>query len=233
MSIKNLKVSVPACLCFLQMLVSAPAFGASAAVGIVTMSTDATADGQQLLRDSTIFSGESVKVKDGVAAIALFGSRSQMVFGRGAVAMFLREPDRLTVLLRQGSVSVDQQDNHVLWRIKAGNIVIMPAQGFHTAGEVAVLQDSVVVTAREDSLRVEGDGRGIEVTKGKTVTFAQTEAPSAQAPQGPAGPSAPTAPAPGPQAQPKRKGHPKLMKALIVFSVGASSYSLIKELSTR
>jgi hypothetical protein len=140
----------------------------SAVVGSVAGSMNATIGGQVLLPNTTIFSGDSLRVKDGAAVVAVVPA-SRLVFGRETVASFLRETGEVTVLLGQGNVSLYSAEGVGL-RVKVGEVSILPAAGYKTLGEVALLNGTVVVTAKEGKLRVEGNGPAVEVVKGKTVT---------------------------------------------------------------
>jgi hypothetical protein len=157
-----------------------PAFAGSAVVGSVAGSMNATISGQALLPNTTVFSGDSLQVKDGAAVVAV-GNGSRLVFGRETVASFLREASEVTVLLDRGNVSVYRPEAGIGLRVKAGDISIVPAEGFKTLGEVAMLNGLVVVTAKEGKLRVEGRGPAVEVAKGKTITV---QAKPAAGPQG-------------------------------------------------
>jgi hypothetical protein len=135
--------------------------------------------GQTLLPNTTLFSGDSLQVKDGVAVVAL-GSASRIVLGRNTVASFLRDSNEVTVLLGQGNVSVFHDVDGMPVRMKIGDVSVVPVSGFKTLGEVAMLNGAIVVTAKEGMLRVEGNGPAINVAKGKTITVV----PEANAPQG-------------------------------------------------
>jgi hypothetical protein len=150
------------------MAVSVSAFAGSAVVGSVAGSMNATIGGQALLPNTTIFSGDSLTVKDGAAVVAV-GLGSRLVFGRETVASFLRDPGEVTVLLGQGNVSLYAAEGVGL-RVKVGEVSVLPAAGYKTLGEVALLNGTVVVTAKEGKLRVEGKGPAVEVVKGKTIT---------------------------------------------------------------
>jgi hypothetical protein len=140
---------------------------------------NATVGGQVILPNATLFSGDSLQVKDGLAVVAL-GNSSRMVFGRNTVASFLRDTNEVTVLLDQGSVSVFHDANGTPVRMKIGSLSVVPVSGFKTLGEVAVLNGSVVVSAKDGMLRVEGTGNDVNVPKGKTVTLVpKTNAPQA------------------------------------------------------
>jgi len=160
----------------------APALAGSAVVGSVAGSTNATVSGQTLLPNTTLFSGDSVQVKDGVAVVAL-GGTSRMVFGRDTVASFLRDSNEVTVLLGspQGSVSVFHDAAGTPVRVKIGDLSVVPVAGFRTLGEVAMLNGAVTVSAKDGALRVlEGNGQVVDVAKGKTITVD----PQVRAPQG-------------------------------------------------
>jgi hypothetical protein len=140
---------------------------------------NATVGGQTLLPNTTLFSGDSLQVKDGVAVVAL-GSASRIVLGRDTVASFLRDSNEVTVLLGQGNVSVFHDVDGMPVRMKIGDVSVVPVSGFRTLGEVAMLNGAVVVTAKEGVLRIEGNGQTVNVAKGKTITVL----PEANAPQG-------------------------------------------------
>jgi len=167
-------------LILLGLVAVAPVFAGSAVVGSVAGTMNATVGGQTLLPNTTLFSGDSLQVKDGVAVVAL-GNASRMVFGHDTVASFLRESDEVTVLLGQGSVSVFHDVSGAPVRMKVGDVSVVPVSGFKTLGEVAMLNGVVVVTAKDGALRVdEGNGKVVDVAKGKTITVT----PQMRAPQG-------------------------------------------------
>jgi len=170
MSSKNLKLSITLMLLLVGLVVSAPVFAGSAVIGSVAGTMNATIGGQALLPNSTVFSGDSLQVKDGVAVVAV-GRTNRMVFGRETVASFLRDSNEVTVILSQGNVSMFHPDDSTAVRVKAGDISILPARGFKTLGEVAMLNGSLVVSAKEGSLRVEGSGQSVTVNKGQTITI--------------------------------------------------------------
>src|SRR5438552_3822218 len=161
---------------------SIPAFAGSAVVGSVGGSMNATLGGQPLLPNSVIFSGDSLKVRDGATVIAL-ASGSRLVFGRETEARFLREGNGVTVLLGEGSVSVYHPEGSAEVRVNANNVSIAPAPGFKTLGEVAMLNGAIMVTSKEGLLRVEGNGSLVEVATGKTITIGSRMA-RAPRPQG-------------------------------------------------
>jgi len=177
MSSKQRMVRLSLCLVVLGLVAAVPVFAGSAPVGSVAGSMNATVGGQELLPNSILFSGDNLQVKDGLAVVAL-GSASRMVFGRDTVASFLGNSNEITVVLGQGSVSMYHDANGMPVRMKIGDLSVVPVSGFKTLGEVATLNGAVVVTAKEGTLRVEGNGPAIDVTKGKTVTLVQrTKAP--------------------------------------------------------
>jgi len=179
MSSKLRVARLPLLLVFLALVAVLPAFAGSAVVGSVAGSMNATVGGQTLLPNTTLFSGDSLQVRDGVAVVAL-GSTGRMVFGRDTLASFQKDSKEVTVLLDQGDVSLFHSDDSMPVRVKVGDISVVPVSGFKTLGQVAMLNDTVVITTKEGMLRVEGNGPAINVAKGKTVTVRS----KASAPQG-------------------------------------------------
>jgi len=155
---------------------AAPAFAGSAVIGSVAGSTNASIGGQSLLPNTTIFSGDSVQVRDGVAVIAV-GTSNRMVFGTDTVASFLRESNEVTVLLTRGNVSMLHPTEGTAVRVKAGAVSVVPTGGFRTLGEVAMVNGSVVVTAKEGALQVDDShGTTKRVAKGQTIVVSPKSA---------------------------------------------------------
>jgi phosphohistidine swiveling domain-containing protein len=174
------------------LLTVAPMLAGSAVIGSVAGSTNATMDGQALMPKTTVFSGDSLQVKDGAAVVAL-GSQSRLVFGRETAASFLRDGREVTVLLGRGNVSLYQGQAGMSLRVKVGTVTVSPTGEYKTLGEVAMLNGAVVVTAKEGKLRVESNGTAQEIAKGKTVTVAARPARAPQPGTGSAGLSGSTA----------------------------------------
>jgi hypothetical protein len=147
----------------------APMMAGSAAIGSVAGSRNATLSGQEMVPNTTVFSGDSLQVRNGVAVVAM-DKGSRMVFGEQTAASFLRTADNVTVLLGHGNVSLYHPGESLGLQVKAGDVTVAPASGYKTLGEVAMLNGAVQVTAKEGTLRVEGQGKTQEVAKGNTVT---------------------------------------------------------------
>jgi hypothetical protein len=171
MSTKNTILRVVLFTLLLGVVASVPALAGSAVIGSVAGSMNATVGGQSLLPNTTIFSGDSLQVRDGVAVVAV-GNSSRMVFGRDTVASFLKDANEVTVLLSQGSVSMFHPNEGTSVRVKAGEVSVVPAAGFKTLGEVAMLNGSVVISAKEGSLQVNDRGTTKNVAKGQTIVIA-------------------------------------------------------------
>jgi hypothetical protein len=165
-------------LILLGLVAGIPALAGSAVIGSVAGSRNATLGGQALVANTILFSGDSLQVRDGLAVVAV-GNTNRMVFGRDTTASFLRDSNEVTVLLRQGDVSLFHAEDSVGIRVKSGDVSVIPVAGFRTLGEVAMLDGAMVVTAKEGMLRVEGNGQARNVAKGKTITVY----PGANAPQ--------------------------------------------------
>jgi len=154
-----------------------PALAGSAVIGSVAGSMNSTIAGQALLPNTTIFSGDSLQVRDGVAVIAV-GNNSRVIFGRDTVASFLRDTNEVTVLLSQGNVSMLHPNDGTPVRVKAGDVSVTPAPGFKSLGEVAMLNGSIVVTAKEGAFQVEDHGATKNVAKGQTIVISPKTAQS-------------------------------------------------------
>jgi len=171
MSTKNTILRVVLFTLLLGVVASVPALAGSAVIGSVAGSMNATVGGQSLLPNTTIFSGDSLQVRDGVAVVAV-GNSSRMVFGRDTVASFLKDANEVTVLLSQGSVSMFHPNEGTSVRVKAGEVSVVPTAGFKTLGEVAMLNGSLVISAKEGSLQVNDRGTTKNVAKGQTIVIA-------------------------------------------------------------
>jgi hypothetical protein len=143
---------------------------------------NATIGGQALLPHATIFSGDSLQVNEGAAVVAVNQS-SRMIFGRQTTASFLRDGNEITVLLSRGTLSLYHPQEGGALRVKVGDVTVAPAKGFKTLGEVAMVGGGVLITAKEGSLRVEGNGSALDVAKGKSITI-PSKTTTARAPQG-------------------------------------------------
>jgi hypothetical protein len=188
MSRKNLMVSF-SLFVIVSILSVVPMFGASAVVGSVAGGTNATIGGQVLVPNATLFSGDSLRVRDGAAVVAM-GMGSRMVFGRETEASFERGTDAVTVTLGQGNVSMYHPENGMAMRVKIGEVTVAAEKGYKTLGEVAMVNGTVVVTAKDGMLRVQGPERSMELTKGKTIAITPKTARTPQPDQAGAGAAA-------------------------------------------
>jgi hypothetical protein len=152
-----------------------PMLAGSAAVGSIAGSRNATLSGEALVPNTTVFSGDHLQVDQG----------NRMVFGRETEASFLREAKEVTVLLSRGNVSMYHPGASLGVEVKAGGMTVRPAAGYPTRGEVAMLDGTLVVTAKQGMLQVERQGRTEQVAEGKTVTLPVTAAAPVPSPAGP------------------------------------------------
>lgn len=156
---------------------SLPAWAGSAVIGSVAGSRNASLSGQNLLPNTTVFSGDTLEVRDGAAVVAV-GQGSRMVFGQETEASFLREAGGVTVLLNKGNVSMFHPSAGEGLQVKVGAVSVEPVAGYRTMGEVAMVDGAVAVTTKEGTLRVETEGHAMNVTKGHTVTLNADPAPA-------------------------------------------------------
>lgn len=159
---------------------AAPTFAASAAIGMVAGSMNASVSGQALLPNTSLFSGDQLQVNNGAAVIAL-ANGSRMTLGSNTQAQFFKETDGVSVTLAKGSVSMFHPANGSNVAVNAQSWSITPGKGYKSIGQVAMLAGAVVVTAKEGSLHVVGNGRAIDVAQGKTITLVPKNAATPQA----------------------------------------------------
>jgi hypothetical protein len=152
------------------LLGSSQARAGSAAIGSLAASLNASVGGQALLANSTIFSGDRLRVKEG-AAIVVLTRGARMAFGRSTEAGFLRDSKGITVLLEEGSVSVFQPITGSKVRVVALKVEVSPARGYKSLGEVAALNGVVFVTTKLGILRVAEGGRTVKLAQGKSLTI--------------------------------------------------------------
>jgi len=181
MSSRSLKLQFTLVLALVLVLGALPLLGASAVVGSVAGSTNATLGGQVLMPNTTVFNGDTLRVNDGAAVVAM-GMGSRMVFGRDTQVTFERGPNEVTVELNQGVISMYHPVDGLPLKVKVGGVAVSSGQGFKTLGEVAMVDGTIIVTAKEGTLHVDGGGRTTDVEKGKTIAI--TPSAPAGAPQG-------------------------------------------------
>ena len=157
-------------LILLGMLASVPVFAGSAVVGSVAGTMNASIGGQALLPNTTIFSGDSLQVKDGAAVVAL-DNGNRVSLGKDTVASFERSDNAVTVVLTEGGVSLFNPDSKTTLKVRAGGVTVEPAPGFKTMGEVAMMNGTILVTAKDGTLQVNENGKTVEVAKGKTIAL--------------------------------------------------------------
>jgi len=146
--------------------VSCPALASGQAIGSVVASTNATVSGQQLLPNTTIFSGDTLEVRNGAAEVVV-SDGSRLVFGRDTETSFLREGDTVTVLLQRGNIVLYHPQARAGLQVKVSDLLIRPAIDLKAIGEITILGDEVVVTSKEGVLWVEGNGPPVDVSTGK------------------------------------------------------------------
>lgn len=151
-------------------LAATVAFGSSAAVGSLVGSKNVTLDGQMALPRSTVLNGDRLLVKnDGLALVALqYGNR--MVLGTGTMATFTKGTEGVMVSMTSGNMSLFHPQASKTFRVKTGNVTVLPLPGYKTLGELAMVNGLLVVTAKDGALQVEKAGATKKVIKGQTIT---------------------------------------------------------------
>lgn len=151
----------------------AMAVGSPDPVGSLMGSKNATLDGQAVLPHTTLLSGDSLQVKDGLALVTL-DQGNRMILGSQTEASFMKEADAVSVSLTHGNVALYHPQTSQPFRVKVGDVTVTPARGVKAMGEVAMVDGLLVVTAKDGALQVEKAGTTQEVTKGRTITMATT-----------------------------------------------------------
>ena len=162
----------------LATMLELPAFGASTVIGVVVGGGNATLGGVAIPPNTALYSGDSLQVQDGVAIVSTDRSGS-LTFGRDTQASFLRESDRVTVVLVGGSVSIQHPADSSPLSIKAGDLLIAPSQGLGTKAEFSRAGGTLVVTTKEGACRVSARSQTVEIGKGQTAALRASAAPGA------------------------------------------------------
>lgn len=157
--------------------------GGSMPVGALMGSKNATIDGQVPLPHTTLLSGDSLQVRNGVAVVAL-EQGNRMLLGSETEASFLRDADAVTISLTQGNLSLYHPQTGRMFRVKAGEVTVTPAKDYKTLGELAMADGFLTVTAKDGALQVEKAGTTQEVAKGKTIKIETRDERAAQDDQG-------------------------------------------------
>lgn len=147
-----------------------PALASPLPIGSIVGSRNAVLDGQQALPNTTVLSGDTLQVNNGVAMVAL-GQGSRMVLGQNTDASFQQVASGVTLSLNRGRVSVFQPAAGSGFRVKAGDVTITPAQGYKTLGDVAMADGLLLVTAQDGALQIEKHGTTQKILAGKTITI--------------------------------------------------------------
>lgn len=151
-------------------LAVATAAGNPIPVGSLLGSKNAILDGKVPLPHTTLLSGDSLQVNGGLAMVAL-DQGNRMILGRATEVSFSKDAGRVTVSLTRGTISLYHAEAGTGFQVKAGDATVVPARGFRTMGEIAMVNGLLVVTAKEGALQVEKAGTTREVSKGKTITI--------------------------------------------------------------
>lgn len=151
----------------------ATALASPAPVGSLMGSKNATLDGQAPLPNTVLLSGDNLRVNDGLAMVTL-DQGNRMVLGSNTDASFLKEASGVTVSMTRGNMSLFHPEASKAFRVKVGDVTVMPTQGFRTMGEIAMVNGLLVVRAKDGALQVEKSGTTKKVIKGQTITIATT-----------------------------------------------------------
>lgn len=139
-------------------------------IGSLTGSKNTTLDGRVPLPHTTVLSGDTLHVTDGIAMVVL-NHGTRLMLGSGTAASFSRANDGVVAALSRGNILIYHALEGTGFRVKIGGVTVAPAQDCRTLGEVAMVSGLLEVTAKEGVLQVEESGKIREVSKGKTITI--------------------------------------------------------------
>lgn len=158
-------------LAWIVALATTAAAGGPDAVGSLMGSRNATLDGHAPLAHTVLLNGDKIAMTDGLAIVTL-DRGNRMILLRDSAAVFLREADMLTVRMDRGYLSLYHPPDGSRMRVKAGDVTVAPAGGPGTLADLSLANGTLVVTARDGSLKVEKDGATSVVAKGHMMTLA-------------------------------------------------------------
>jgi|GEM_PF-5568170 len=156
------------------------AMAASAVVGVAVAVSNSSIDGAALESGRTIVSGDDLRVQEGTALVVI-GSGSHMLFGPDTSASFERISDEVTAVVSRGNVTLYQpRSEAVRLRVKVDDLLLQPAAGDETLGDVAVSDGGLYVTTKQGTLRLEEGGSTMDLPKGKWIRLVHRPNRSAQ-----------------------------------------------------
>ena len=148
-----------------------PSTAGSIIVGSVIEGLNATLDQQEVRPGATILNGDNLQVEDGRAVVGLQGG-SRITLGKDTVVSFQKETHGVTAVVDHGMTDFFQPAKvNSPMRLQIVDVYVIPESGLASVGVIAMGGDTLIVSARAGSLRVEGGGRSIEVPEGKMLTL--------------------------------------------------------------
>lgn len=154
-------------------MTAASAVAASSPIGLLEGSKNATLDGQIPLAHTTVLSGDTLHVKNGLAMVALKNG-NRLILGRRTVVSFSRESGGVEMSLTSGKISLYHVKTGGGLRVKVGDVIVVPARGSSTLGQIVMVDGLLLVTTKDGMLQVEESGATKEVSKGSTIRIPTT-----------------------------------------------------------
>ncbi len=166
-----------------------PLTAGSMIVGSAIEGSNARLAQQELRPGATILNGDSLRVEDGTALVSLEDG-SRITLGRNTIVSFQTGSHGVTTVVDHGTldfVHPGKVDSGM--RLQMADVYVVPGSGFETLGEIALRGETLVVMARQGSLRVEGGGKSVEVPEGMMITLHSQPARAPQISVAPARPA--------------------------------------------
>jgi len=146
-----------------------PVLGASAPVGkVVPRSGSNQLNGNALVLETTLFSGDSVTTQTDGLAVILLSQGDQIHLGPASSVRVLEAGDSLMVTLQRG-MTLTRSGHGRTVAVNAAGVLVRPAGV--ASYEVAIDGGAILVASREGTVEVQGTNQSFVVPAGKTMKF--------------------------------------------------------------
>jgi len=163
------------------LLVYLPVLGANTPLGkIVPRSGSSALNGNALVLETTLFSGDNVSTQADGLAVILLPQGDQIHLGPASAVSVTEAGDGLVVSLERG-MTLTRSGHGRTVSVNAAGVLVQPA-GL-ASYEVAIDGGAIFVSSREGSVEVQGTNESFVVPAGKTMKF-ELAASTAAGPMG-------------------------------------------------
>jgi len=158
------------------LLVSLPAWSATAPLGKIIPGDGTSLNGVPLKFEGTLYSGDTLSTQAASGAAVMLRDGDQVQFGPMSAATLVSTDEELLVKLDRGFAVARSGQGQVV-SVSALGLTIRPAEA--ATYQVTIEGSRVLVTSRQGSLQVQASNRSAVVPSGKAMRFvlAQNTAP--------------------------------------------------------